>query len=488
MSSNGKATGSVEELTGSEPPRSHAVRSKRTSVAIGDSSKSAYGQVKGLFNHYSKLGYLLPWESLDYIELLAEYNPDYSQAVDNIKTLANSGHELFVEGGGKRATARIKALLEDKARNIQKPHGGIDGLIDKLLSQGATFGAMAGEWVLNEDLTDVIDFADVNPKSIRYFWGEKEQRWLPFQKVNAKQAKEAKERGQEVRGDCIRLNELTFHYFAFGAPPGSPYGTPPFLAALANIAIQRDMIHNMSQIVKKVGLLGIIDMIVKQLPPKPGESDEQYIARAEAYLDDYAEVVEDMVREGGVVHYDDVEVKATNVSGNAAGATNIFKQNEELIFSGLKSMPSVQGRSYSTTETYAGVAYDIIIRNTRKYQRACKRMIEAGYWLIAALNGEQPRSITLEFRENKTLHRLHTAQAEQIELRNSLILWETGIIDQIMFGQRFGYAAPVRELELPPKVSGQPDTTTETTPGTRDTASPDWSEDGEREREGAAAR
>jgi hypothetical protein len=46
---------------------------------------------------------------------------------------------------------RIKDLLEEKARTIQESHGGIDGVIDKLLDQAATFGAMCGEWILNED-------------------------------------------------------------------------------------------------------------------------------------------------------------------------------------------------------------------------------------------------------------------------------------------------------------------------------------------------
>jgi hypothetical protein len=265
----------------------------------------------------------------------------------------------------------------------------------------------------------------------------------------------AGERGEAERpadaGGCVELNEVTFRYYAFDAAPQSPYGTPPFLAALGGIAIQQDMVANMSQIVKKIGLLGIIDVIVEQLPPDPGESPQEYQARAADYLEAYAGVVQDMVRDGGMVHFDDVEIKPTSLAGNAAGATNIFKQNEELVFSGLKSMPSVQGRSYSTTETYAGVAYDIIIRNTKKYQRACKRMIESGYWLIATLNGMAPKSIKLSFNENKTLHRLQDAQAENMEIKNALMLWVCGIIDQVEMAQRLGHNNPVKPMADPPE-------------------------------------
>ena len=428
-----------------------AVKAPVSSVAAGPGVTNVSASVKGLFNSYAPLGYMLPWEVLDYVELLATYNPDYSQAVDNIKTLANSGHELFVGANSDLKARQIKGLLEEVARTVQNNHGGVDGVIDKLLDQAATFGAMCGEWVLSEDLTRVVEFVDISPKSIRFFWDKDKGRYTPWQKVTAAQEVEARRNGQRTMGGCVELNELTFHYYAFDAMPESPYGTPPYLAALPNIAIQRDMIANMSQIVKKIGLLGIIDVTVQQVPPMPGESPEDYMTRAGSYLDEYAEVVEQMVRDGGMVHFDDVEIKATNLAGNAAGATNIFKQNEELIFSGLKSMPSVQGRSYSTTETYAGVAYDIIIRNTRKYQRAVKRMIESGYWLAASLAGYTPTDLTIKFNENKTLHRLQDAQSEALEIKNALTLWVLGIIDQVMMAQRLGHDAPVKPMDEPPE-------------------------------------
>lgn len=440
---------SNEELAIRGAAKGRSIKTSRTSVAQGDGVKES-NPLQRIHKHYAPLGYQLPWEILDYVELLAIYNPDYSQAVDNNRTLANSGHELYVDGQPRQVT-KTKDLLESKARQIQKSHGGLDGLIDKLLWQASTFGAMCGEWVVNDELTDVVDFIDVSPKSIRFFW--EEEHWAPYQKVKGEQAKQAEDRGQKVRnGDCIKLNEVTFSYYAFDAQPNSPYGTPPFIAALRNIAMQDDMQENMAQIVKKVGLLGIIDLVIKQLPRNAGETPEQYEARAGNYLDQYVQVVEDMVRDGGIVHFDDVEAHSYNIAGNAAGATNIFKQNEEMVFSGLKSMPSVQGRSYSTTETYAGVAYDIIIRNTSKYQRACKRMIESGYWLIAGMNGLNPDSIKLTFRSNKTLQRLQDAQSESLEIKNAALLWVAGMLDQTGFGQRLGFSNPKTEIENPPDV------------------------------------
>lgn len=431
----------------------HSFKSGRASSFVdtpGFVPNSPAGQITRLFDQYAPLAYQLPWQILDYVEILATYNPDYSQAVENIKMLANSGHVLQVQAQSDLAARRAKEYLEEKARTIQEPHGGIDGIIDKLLDQAATFGAMCGEWILSEDLTEVVDFVDLSPKRIRFFWLKDEDRWAPFQKVSGLQLQEAKNRGQETRGNCVRLNELTFRYYAFDAAPESPYGTPPFLAALANIAIQRDMVYNMAQIVQKIGLLGIIDLKIERLQPLQGESDEAYAMRAADYLSAYAEIAEATAREGGLSHFDDVELNTTQIGGNAAGATNIHKANEEMVFSGLKSMPSVQGRSYSTTETYAGVAYDIIIRNTAKYQRAAKRMIESGYWLMLTLANLPADSVTLSFNENRSLNRLQEAQAQKFEIANAFMKWLLGIINQIDVAHELGYSEPATALDAPP--------------------------------------
>lgn len=433
----------VERALGSRSLR-RGDQEANPSVVIGPNT---WFNVNSLFSSYAMLSYMLPFEMLDFIELLAVYNPDYSQAVENMRTLANPGHTLMVDST-KGVAKDVARRIEVKNRQIQHKHGGIEGLIDKLLWQAAVYGAMAGEWVPNEDLTDIVDFIDVNPKTIRFFWEldptedpfQLGPHWAPYQRATVRQIEEAESNGQKVRnGAFIKLNEITFQYFSFNAAPGSPYGVPPFLAALNNIAMQRDMITNMASVVRKLALLGLIDMEVKALPPIAGESPAAYQARATQYLQSYADLAVQMLDDGGIVHFDDATVKSTNLSGNAAGATNIFTQNEEQVFSGLKSMPSVQGRSYSSTETYAGVAYDIMIRQSLRYQRAAKLMIEYGYNLMAIMWGVKFNKITIAFKENKSLQRLQTSQAVHTEIINALMKWAAGITNQVDAAHELGY-------------------------------------------------
>lgn len=453
-SSNGNG---IDSRTGMEAMRVPAARSlrgseARPSVVVGP---AVFNNVSGLFQSYSPMAYMMPFELLDYIELLAVYNPDYSQAVENVRTLANPGHTLIITAT-KGVATKMKQQIWEKDRQIQHKHGGIEGLLDKLLWQAAVYGAMAGEWVPNEDMTDVVDFIEVNPKTIRFFWETSPEldpwnygpHWAPYQRATAQQIVEAKANGQEIKnGAYLKLNEVTFQYFAFNAAPGSPYGVPPFLAALNNLATQRDMMSNMANVVKKLALFGLIDIEVEPLKVGPGETASAFQARVEAYLDKYSALASSMLDDGGLVHFNDSTITATNLAGNAAGATNIFTQNEEQVFSGLKSMPSVQGRSYSTTETYAGVAYDIMIRNSVRYQRAAKMMVEYGYYLMAQLWGEKVDRIEMKFWQNKSLQRKDTAQAEHYEILNVLFKWAAGFINQVDGAHELGYADPDTALE-----------------------------------------
>lgn len=447
--------GNQDAMNSLRPAVGASLRSSQDVIA-GAGAAAALGGLPGM---YAPLSYMLPWAALDYIEMVAVYNPDYSQAIDNIITLSNPNWNVFVTGA-KRSATQIKSRIEEKSLSVQRSFGGLNGLIDKLLKQAATYGAMCGEWLVSEDLTDVLDFADINPKLIRFFW--EDDHWAPYQKVSFFQMQEANKTGQVTRqGNFVKLNEVTFHYYAFNAFPGSPYGVPPFLAALPHISTQQDMLFNMAQVVKKVGMLGVVDIVVEQLNMMPGETPEGFRSRAVAYLEEYATAMEQMMSQGGIAHFDDATVNAKSISGNAAGASAIFKQNEELLFSGLKSMPSVQGRSYSTTETYAGVAYDIIIRNTGRYQSAVKAMMESGFWLMSALWGENPKTIQLNFKPNKTLHRLEEAKAENMEILNNAMLWVLGMLDQQGVAHRMGFNEVATELGKAPTgdpIFGHPST------------------------------
>lgn len=399
---------------------------------------------------YGTLSYNLPFELYDYVELVATYNADFSQAVDNVKNLANPGFNILVNAKDAGKSKAFRGRLASKELEIKSTFGGFHGIVNSLVRQGAIYGAMCGEWVLSADLKDVIDFVLVNPKNIRFFWDEEKQVWQPYQKVSIDQIELARKRGQKiVNMDCIELNSNTFLYYTVYTSNNNPYGIPPFIAALEPISIQRELTDNFKSIAKKMGMLGILEVVIERFPMEPEETVAEYTSRCQSFLTNYKGVIQDMTKEGGLVHFDDTTVTNLSISEKAEGAEKLFALNEEQVFSGLHSLPSVQGRSYSSTETYAGVSYEILLRSMGDFTKGAKYIIEQGLWLMDRVWGIGVEEIKLDFSENKALNQLQKAQAEAISISNNEELWRQGVIDQNEFAQRHNSPAPAKPLEDP---------------------------------------
>lgn len=399
------------------------------------------------------LPFNMPWEILEYVEYLSYWNADYSTAVDNVRNLAGTKFTIHVNGVNKRNVAATLVALRDKASMIGPRHGGgLANIADGLIVQAATYGAMAGEWILSPDLRDVVDFILINPRDIRFFWDKAEKRYVPYQKVSMFAAQEAKKRGQQVIGNHVRLNEMTFTYAAFHNSYGGPYGVPPFLAALDSIYLQRDMLKNIKSIVRKLGLLGIIDLSIVSLEQQVNESDSNYQSRVTAYLESYVPIVEQMVNDGALIHYDDLQAQTFAISrDSSSAASQLFRANQELLETGLKNFNMSQNRASSTVDTFAGLAFDLMLRSARKYQDGVASIIAHGlrlFNLLQAVTGVD--RVHVQFQQQRPINRLYDAMAEAAEIKNANTLWINGLIDQEEAGERCGIEhAPVVEMFEP---------------------------------------
>jgi len=435
-----------------EPNITLPVTGGRMSIEEDLSTGHLFGTV---METYGTMAYALPWELYDYVELIALYNADFSQAVDNVKNLANPGYDILVNSEDDNKAAEFRKRLTQKEQEIKPDFGGFHGIINGLVKQGAIYGAMCGEWILDSELTDVVDFVFLSPKNIRFFWDSKKQRWHPYQKVDIIQIEEAKRRSQKIKNlNCIELNTNTFYYYNVCAYNNNPYGVPPFISSLEPIGIQRELINNFKSITKKMGMLGILEVVIERLPMEPEETFNQYLTRCQSFLVTYQGLIENMVNEGGIVHFDDSEVKNLSIAEKAEGAEKLFTLNEEQVFSGMHSLPSVQGRSYSTTETYASVSYEILLRSIGDFTMGAQYIIEKGFWLMDKVWGIGVDEIKLTFSENKALNLLQKAQAEAISINNDLTLWRNKVLNQTNFAQRHGIAVPVEPLDEPIESTG----------------------------------
>jgi hypothetical protein len=71
----------------------------------------------------------------------------------------------------------------------------------------------------------------VNPETIWFVWSKTKGRFFPYQKHNDKV-------GGILGEKMVKLNPLTYRYFALNGDTEIPYGIPPYLTALSRLNTQ----------------------------------------------------------------------------------------------------------------------------------------------------------------------------------------------------------------------------------------------------------
>ena len=365
---------------------------------------------------------LLPPAYLEQIIRIAIVNPDMSQAVSNWVALGNPGHDLIL-AGDDQAIERAHRRLNHKARSLARHMAGIDGLVNKYLEQVALTGAISSEDVVTLGADPGVDQVVVVPVSQIRFKREGGE-YVPYQMVDREE---------------IALNPITYRYLAYMTIENSPYAKPPMIAALEPILDQRAMKKNLQFIIKKFGLFGLISASVT--PPKRdvGETTDEYRKRVQGYLASVLKAFKENFHDGMAVYTDDIKVQRTNLTTDVRGIQDIFRLNEEQVFSGLGSDPSMHGRTYSTTETYARVVYNLLLRHAESFQRPVKRRIERTYQLDLALAGIPIEDLSLHFHKAPAQDPLTEAKAKQVAWRVVREKVETGLLTPDAAARELGY-------------------------------------------------
>ena len=381
------------------------------------------GSIGRISSYYDIATPDFPLEYLRVLEVAAIWNPDLSQALSIIVNLGNTGHEIEVDA--PRPEVALDRI-NDLAAAVYHIGGGIDGLVNHFLRQIVLMGALSAEWVVAERISEGISDAAVVPV-----------RTIRFKRVGEALAP-CQHTGRADR-PYIELNPLTYSYSPVQTMDDSPYGIPGFYAALKNIEIQLSMVGNLEHITRKMGILGFLDVTVEIPEQKPRENDAAYRQRLQTRLKDYAKAFTANFAKGVTVHYKDQEIKHNNVGTTAAaGARSVFQLNEEQIFSALDIPPSMMGRSYSTTETYAGVDFERLLTRLFNYRRTIKRFLEKGYMLDLALRGIAAE-VSVHFNENSGLKEAEKVESEQKHIENVIKKRDAGFIDDDEAARELGY-------------------------------------------------
>ncbi|HEY9282323.1 MAG TPA: hypothetical protein VIP46_02615 [Pyrinomonadaceae bacterium] len=375
---------------------------------------------------------VIDFQMLAVLKHLWVFNPDMSQYVANVVNMANTGHKLHVTASSKRRTEQAADRLNEAATRLYRIGAGVDGLMNAYLAQAAVLGAVSSEDVVNLGARRVERVALVPVEQIRFKFIEGE--YVPHQRPGVGAGMPRSPLG------LIRLSPETYRYYAVQTIENSPYAKPPATAAVASITgPQTDMLDNIRFIARKLGLLGIVSISVARPPEEANESPEQYRGRLRRYLAEVGKAAEQVSNTGLLVTYDDQKVQHDRVTGDSRGAYDVFRMNEEQVFSGLGTFPAFHGRTDSTTETYANVVYNFMLSQAANFQRVIKRRHEHTCRLDLRLGGVPFDGVSMQFNREKARNPLQQAQADRINDERSIKKAEKGIISPDEAAREMGY-------------------------------------------------
>lgn len=380
---------------------------------------------------------------LDVLEHLAKYNADLSYAVDNIVQLGNTSYEIFFDSSvSDEQRLGMIDCIEASKKSWYNHSGGLNSLINDLLAQCAITGAVSAEIVPLDDLSGVKKSVLVSPKNIRFLYNKDKDEFIPHQVVPYLN-------GEFVsKGGLKELNTVTYKYIAIRRFNEKPYAIPPFLSALENMSIERDMLDNLKHITKQLGVFGFLQVLVsapskrmqKSYDGKPPETDTQYEDRIKTYLSKQSKEVEKSLATGhivGIKNNHEFDMKGN--LANPEGARQLFDLNTEMKMSGLKQDPLMLGRNFSTTETIGRVILTKLSAQISNYQKLVANYLEELFLIELNLSGYSIDTLEVEFDKPMIGDEFKNQNSLGKKIENYDNLYKQGIISQPQRAQALGY-------------------------------------------------
>jgi len=314
-----------------------------------------------------------------------------------------------------RGTEVIKSLDRRIYQHSFQKFGGTDALLSQFFRSLFTDGAVCGELVLTPSRDRLDKFYFIDPASIRFKLKD-ESTWQLF---------------QEVEGTKVMLNPYSTFYLGLDPDPNDPrgksiLGSIPFVAR-----VEQRLLEDMQ---KTMHNAGYHRLHVKIKPPErfSGESDENYLSRANKYFEDAAEMMKKLAPEDNPITWNDVQIEYIGPSGHISSSHYWYINHKALIediCAGVHLDPFILGYSYGPSRSWAQFKYELILRNVISIQSCAKRFLE---WIrnIELVLCGLPLECIHHFDNRKFFGMLEQREAERVHLENIIRKKEAGFITE----------------------------------------------------------
>jgi hypothetical protein len=322
-----------------------------------------------------------------------------------LKHLTATNLRFVVDERPEAETQRIFEITENFRERIN-----LDLLVQHLIDQLLTTGAVSYEDVVAADMGGIAELAVVPAQAIRFKW--EEGIWQAYQSVTAS-------------SKDVKLPGETYHYAAVETMQGAPYAIPPFIAAARHVLVAQDIDENMRFIFRKFGMLGFLHYLME--PPEGYDwQDPEQRAAFQAAIAQRATDFDQNFYKGMMVGPKDGELGVTSVSSDSRGAADLIDRVAEKEHAGGGVHGGLLGQSNRPADTFANVIYRTAVHQAGSYQMILARELGRSVRLELALAGENPDGISAEFDENSAFDPLSESQARTTEISGEMILLDRG--------------------------------------------------------------
>ena len=392
----------------------HASRFPMVAARVSrDEEQSVLGQRQSALAGAASVQPKFPHTIYELIDRLTLIDPYLSKYCHTTCALGNSGHTLEIDAPSEARAAKAIKAANDFAARCFPLAGGMDGLVNTLLSQMARAGGLCVEWVPDLSLSMVRQAYPIPIKTLEFRYDARGELVL-HQKQNT---------------DVVPLNMAQTTYCAAIPRDNNPYPIPPMIAALESCATHRMIVDKIKAWMDKVSALGLLLATCDPPPRLPGEPQDKYDERSLEYLKKIADATSANISNGLAVAFSNIQFQFHNTQASAQGAKDILQIVLQGLFAGLHRDPVFFGWNWNSTETYAKIMYEEMQQGIQAFQMGVKRALEHGHRLNLALQGMGDIGVSVSFNVNRVIDRFEIAESGAMDANSMKTQIEAGIID-----------------------------------------------------------
>jgi hypothetical protein len=321
------------------------------------------------------------------IKLLAKYDPDVSAGIWNFLRLANSGIDITAVNDKLEPDQKLQRILDNilfrfagmnnfKDWQLFRP---IEMVASTIVKYTLLRGGCGLELVLNKNKT-AHKFVIVDPIKVQ-FKHPRVGEFIPFQK--------------KLDGTESMLDIPTFFWQLLDPDADTPYETPPFLPVIQAVLFNISVMQDLERIVKRTAYprisVKIVEETLRKFAPVDAQTDDSVMA---SWLSSQKAAIgsslSDLAPEDAAVFFDSLEIDVLETKGNTTVDFRPLKSViDQRIVTGLKSLPTVMGRQFGSSQTIGGVESLLYAKSIASLQEVAAHLLSRSLTLALQLEGKK---------------------------------------------------------------------------------------------------